>query len=175
MKKTKIKERFENAVDAFFDNEKLSENNALTLADNANLFHENTSESFTGKADNFVKILKQVFLFFPGIFFLYFATFATLNLYFRHDALNEFNILSILLGITATLFGIGNWKNPKHFIMPLSVIGLIFSIYSAAVLLFGISDQDLPNLIVYVFPCALIIPFLAKGLIDKTEKEKSDV
>ena len=177
MKKTKIEQRIENAVNAFFDNESLNENK-LSFVNNSALLKEKSSTSFTEKADAFVKILKQVFLFFPGTFVLF-----NLSLIFTIFTFNpsigalfhpERLALALLVSAFMTMFGLGDIKKVKHLIIPVSI--MLFAFISGFFIAFSASAfKVLDNYAAYLFPLALIVPFLAKGWIDKTDKEKSDI
>jgi heme A synthase len=133
--------------------------------------------------------LKQVFLFLPGVFLLNFVGFAVaailtdMILYRRafetlpQDFPLQLGLIGFIgfLGIFMTWFGLGDIKNRKHFVIPASVIvtGAIFGVLVKATENF--SDLAVRILegsgdLIYLFPLVLIIPVLAKGIVDrKTE------
>ena len=170
MKKTKFKRRIENAVNAFFENDR--ENyveNKLTLVGDSALLKQETAARHNEKGDVLVRILKRAFVFFPGVLYLFFGAFNIL----AFDLLwNPQSVLVVfLIGSFMTIFGIGNLKNPKHLVIPLSICAvgiaafLVFSMFGGlkSVFQYGI----------YFSPLALIAPFLAKSFVDKTDKSKN--
>lgn len=172
MKKTKIEQRINNAINAFFTNE--PENiveNSLSFANDSALLKQETAEQFNKKGDLLVKILKRSFLFFPGVLYLFFGTFSILTFDFFW---NPFSILAIfLIGSFLTIFGIGNLKNPKHLVIPVSIVAvaiMTFAIFSTIGGLKFVFQYG-----IYFFPLALMIPLLAKSLVDKTSEVKNQV
>lgn len=170
MKKTKLKHRIENAVNAFFENDR--ENyveNKLTLAGDSRLLKQETAARFNEKGDVLVKTLKRTFIFFPGVLYLFFGA---LNILAFDFLWNPLAVLAVfLIGSFMTIFGIGNLKNPKHLVIPLSisVVGVAaFTIFS----MFG-GLKSVFEYGIYFFPLALIAPLLAKSLIDKTDETEN--
>lgn len=170
MKKTKFKQRINNAVNAFFDNDQ--ENfgeNSLSFVNNSALLKQEATARFNKKGDRLVKILKRAFVFFPGAFYLFFGTFSILSFEFLQSPLT---ILAVfLIGSFMTIFGIGNLKNPKHLAIPLSIVAVgitAFALFSTIGNLKYVFEYG-----IYFFPIALIVSFLAKSLVDKTDKVKS--
>ena len=70
MKKIKIKQRIENAVDAFLADDNSIKNNSISFANDSDLLRNELSADSSAKSTAFGKILKQVFLFFSGNFFV---------------------------------------------------------------------------------------------------------
>lgn len=173
MEKTKTKQRIENAFNAFFEEERENfvENN-LSYANNSDLLKQETIERFDEKADVLVKILKRGFLFLPGTFYLFFGTLTILEFELLQN--NPFAVLTVfLIGSFMTIFGMGDLKNPKHLAIPLSIVSVAIFTFS----LFWIFQKQ--NYIfefgIYLFPLALIVPFVSKNLTDKTEKKMSGI
>lgn len=167
MKKTKIKQRIDNAVNAFFETEQEhSGEESLSFASNSALLKQKDEASHLDrKGDALVKILKQTFLFLPGAMYLFFFVL----LIFTFDFLrNPLTILGVLLiGSFLTIFGLGNLRNPKHLVIPLSILtvgAMTFGLFSALGYERLIFEYG-----IYFFPMALIAPFLAKNLVDKTD------
>ena len=131
------------------------------------MLKQQTATHLNEKGDLLVKILKRAFLFLPGVFYLFFGTFMIFSFEFFW---NPFTILAIfLIGSFLTIFGIGNLKNPKHFVIPLSIIAVGIVAYSFFSM-FG-SLKYVFEYGIYFFPIALIAPFLAKSLVDRTDEE----
>ena len=170
MKKTKIQQRIKNAVNAFFDNEQenFGENSISFVNDSAVLKRE-TDALFSEKGDLLIKMLKRTFIFLPGAFYLFFGTIYVV--FFEYFPENPRSVLAaFLVGSFMTIFGIGNIKNLKHLAIPLSIVAVgitTFSLFSMLGILKYIFEFD-----IYVFPIALIAPFLAKSLVDKTDEIK---
>ncbi len=170
MKKTKIEQRIKNAANAFFDNDR--ENfgeESLSFANNSALLKQETAERFGEKGDVLIKILRRTFIFLPGVFYLFFATIAIFT--FELVQNNPLGLLAaFIIGSFMTIFGIGNLKNPKHLAIPLSIIAVSVTTFS----LFAMFDKSkyVFEYGIYFFPAALIAPFLAKSLADKTDEIK---
>ena len=169
MKKTKFKQRVKNAASAFFENEREnSGEESLSFANDSALLKQETVERINEKGDVLVKILKRTFLFLPGAFYLFFGTLSALSFEFFWSPQSILTVF--LVGSFMTIFGLGSLKNPKHLLIPLSIVAVgiaAFEIFSAI----G-SLQCVFKYGIYFFPLALILPFLAKSLADKTEKVK---
>lgn len=172
MKKTKIEQRLKNALNAFFadEQENIGEN-GLTLANDSAVLKQETTTKLNEKGDVLVKFLKRVFLFFPGTLYLFFGTFSILAFDFFW---NTFSVIMIfIIGSFLTIFGIGNLKNPKHLIIPISIIAvalMTFTFFSTIGGLKFVFEYG-----IYFFPLALIAPLLAKSLVDKTDEVKNKV
>ena len=76
MKKVKLETRLEKAVNAFFENDEQFENTQLVFDRNSALLPTKKVKSFAEKADTFINIFKQIFIFLPSAFFLYFIAYA---------------------------------------------------------------------------------------------------
>jgi hypothetical protein len=82
----------------------------------------------------------------------------------------------IFLGTVMTWFGLGDIKNKKHFAIPASIIitGAAFgTIVRAAAKISDFADRMLDDfdLLIYLFPIALIVPVLAKGIVDRKRQD----
>jgi peptidoglycan/LPS O-acetylase OafA/YrhL len=170
MKKTKIEQRIKNAANAFFENDR--ENfgeESLSFANNSALLKQETAARFGEKGDVLIKILRRTFIFLPGVFYLFFGTMSV----FTFELIRENPLAALaafLIGSFMTIFGIGNIKNPKHLMIPFSVIAVGISAFS----LFSMFDKSkyIFEYGIYFFPLALIAPFFAKSLADKTDEIK---
>lgn len=170
MKKTKFKEGFENAVNAFFEDE----NSALEFIENQSVIQHEAETSFTVNNKNLLSILKQVFLFLPSAFLLFFASVAlTGRLLFpigEGVQIVSFLQLVLLLGLSlTTIFGLGDLRNPKHFSIPISIISIGAILGAIGTIFcdwFGFG-HFLHNYVPYFFPLAFIVPVLVKDWIEK--------
>lgn len=173
MKKTKIKQRFANAADAFFADENSSEENLIGFFGNSDVLRNEFSNDLPTKADIAFKVFKQVFLFLPGTFILYFLTIVfTGFLVLRPPIFAESNVyygLSVMIvSALMTFFGLGDWRKLEHFSIPLSIVFLGVILGFAGSVLFGLEKFlfFVDRCVIYFFPLALIVPFLAKGWVD---------
>ena len=162
MKKTKIKHRINNAVNAFFNDapEAFGETDLVTARDSALLKPEIAAE-INKKGDRLIKILKRAFLFFPGALYLFFGTQTILSFDFLWNPVSVLIVFTI--GSFLTIFGLGSLKNPKHLAIPLSIVvvaAATFSIFAAIGGLRYVFDYG-----VYLFPLALVTPVLVKNFI----------
>ena len=121
MERTKIEQRIKNAVNAFFKSD-AHENteNSLFFPNDSTLLTQERTARFNEKADVFVKILKRTFIYFPGVFYLFFGTLEVLFFDFFRSPLTI--LAMFLIGSFMTIFGIGNVTNPKHLMIPLSIV-----------------------------------------------------
>ncbi len=177
MNETKLKERLENTFAAFFDDERL-ENNSLTLSNQSSLLYEKDFSKSGKNLKKLINILRQVFLYFPGVVILNAAVFF-LTVWHTHPnlgfgiILDNYKYLWIFsfLGVILTTLGIGDIRKPKHLLIPTStiafsfLIGIIFSFS-------GYGGLDLFNaLSIYQVPFALTIPFLVRMWLEQEENK----
>jgi hypothetical protein len=193
MRKTKLDPKSENSVDAFSDIENPDENSALSSVNNSEASELEKENSFTGEHKSPINLLKQVFLFLPGTFLLFFTSFGAAIIFMEivvyrraletlpDDYPFQFALigLMVLLGTLMTWFGLGDLKNRKHFAIPASLMvtgTVIGAAVKAAASVSGIADRMLDDFsyLIYLLPLALIIPILAKSIVDRrTEDERA--
>ena len=189
MRKVKLDDKSGKSADAFFDDENPVENEALSCAGGAKL-SEIESEGSAGESKSFINVLKQIFLFLPGAFLLFFMSFAAAMIAVEiivfsrpiaslpDDYLLQFALIGfvIVLGTLMTWFGLGDIKNRKHFAIPASIIitgATTGAIVKAAAKISDFADRMLDNFdyLIFLFPLALIIPVLAKGIVDRKSED----
>ncbi len=169
MSKVKLKERLENAVEAFFDNEKLEENSQLDFYKNKeNLINETYETPTTNDVLN-IKLIKQLFLFLPSAFILFLGSGGlTWRLFLPisegTEILSLSSLVFLLLAALLSILGLGNLRNPKHLLIPLSIISL--GVFLGILTSFFTS---VGTFIPYLFPLAFIVPVLVKSWLDKEE------
>lgn len=80
--------------------------------------------------------------------------------------------LIILVGTLLTWFGLGDLKNRKHLVIPASL--LVTGAVGGAIVKIAAKFSDLADrmlddftYLIYLLPLALIIPILAKGIVDR--------
>ena len=189
MRKVKLNDKSEKSADAFFDDENFRETEALNYADGAKMSKHKTDKNSAGESKFFINALKQIFLFLPGAFLLFFMSFAAAMIAMEiivfsravetlpDDYLLQFGLIGlvILLGTLMTWFGLGDIKNRKHFAIPASLMvtgAIIGAVVKAAANISDLADKMLDDFsyLIYLLPLALIIPILAKSIVDrKTE------
>jgi hypothetical protein len=75
MRKVKLDAKSEKSADAFFDNENLGGNEALSFVGSAKILELEKEKGFTDEHKSLINLLKQVFIFLPGTFLLFFMSF----------------------------------------------------------------------------------------------------
>lgn len=175
--------------DVFFGNQNLGENAPLTSVKSINVSNSEKENSFRDKHQSFINLFKQVFIFLPGTFLLFFMSFGAaiifMEIFVSGRALEtlpddfpfQFALIGLVVfaGILMTWFGLGDIKNRKHFAIPVSI--MVTGTITGAALKAATKISDLANrmlddfsYLIYLLPLALIIPILAKSIVDrKTE------
>lgn len=160
MNKTKIDQRIENDFNAFFDNEFSGDSTVLTFSGNQEIAQNFTATEVSQKADKYFGLFKKVFSFVPGVLFLHLAVPATVIFGFSIWGLFWFAV-----GIFMVWSGIGDLKNKKHFLLPLSVI-FVALIFSVPFLISPFNSSDYYNYFyIGVLPLLFIAPILVKNYI----------
>ena len=186
MRKAELNTKSEKPVDAFFDGEIPDEDDALSFVNSARMPEIGKEEGVTGEHKPFANILRRVFLFLPGTFILFFMSFGVgiiaMEIIVYRRALEtlpddfpfQFTLMGliILLGTFMTWFGLGDIKNRKHFAIPASLMvtgAVIGAVVKAAAGISDIADKMLDDFsyLIYLLPLALIIPILAKSIVDR--------
>jgi hypothetical protein len=166
---TKIDERFEKAVNAFF--EPVTDDAALAKRYGTDEIAVIESEPISQTADRWLTIARQVFLFVPGAFLLYFSVLSTI-FFFPQMGLTLQMVLMMLSGAFLTLAGVGDIRNTKNLTVPATIAGFgaafaiiasLFPLPSQADLYFWYS--------IYLFPIALIIAAAIKPRPQPTSSE----
>jgi len=138
-------------------------------------------------------LLRQIFLYFPGTFILFFASFGAgiifmeLAVYSRGplDLPDNYPLqlaiitAIILAGSLMTWAGLGDLKNKKHFAIPASLLatGAIFGAATkAAASISDLADKMLDdfNYLIYLLPLALVIPILANNIVERLTEKSPD-
>jgi hypothetical protein len=174
VKDVKLKERLENAVEAFFNNEILEKNYSLEYSHNAAMLQVEESESFVERKKTWLNILKQVFLFFPAAFILFVMFFSTTVLLVDAPVgyqpyLGWQFYAWLCFGVFGTWFGLGDIKKTKHLVIPFSVI--LTSLILALITVISpviVQWMFLEGNVFLFFPLVLITPILAKNLTDNS-------
>jgi hypothetical protein len=180
MKNIKLKRRIDSAVDAFFAGENPVENNIERFRNESELWQGKKSFNVPQNSGALEKILKQIFLYFPGTFILYAMSlgFAVVfvSAYFRPSGVTMrfemiWMMLLFLAAILMTWLGLGDVRKPKHLVIPASIIAVGVCVGAVVGVLITIPFYGRlffrDSFPFYILPLALIVPFLAKGLVDR--------
>ncbi len=178
MNRTDTKQRGENTTDDFQAYQYFNKNEPLIKADNAHFSKNQLSDDYEGKSTAVKTILKQVLLFFPGATLLYIFSFilpAMISVGLQssspaHLGLSQFLMLTLMFLVPSLLivFGLGNWRKPKHLLMPSSVfiLGILTGILSGGLFMTSEFSDFIAYMqsgfLIYLFPLALILPVLVK-------------
>ena len=192
MRKVKPHTEFEKSADAFFADKNPDKNAVLSSISNTKLLELEKQKGFTNEHKAFVTLLKQVFIFLPGTFLLFYMSFGVAIIFMEiavygrpvETLPDDFSFqfafmgLIILLGTLMTWFGLGDLKNRKHFAIPTSLIAsgaILGAIVKIAAKVSDLADKMLDDFsyLIYLLPLALIIPFLAKGVVDQKAVDAS--
>ncbi len=166
MKKVKFEERLENFINAFFNAGVDKKASALMFADGSAALQMHEKTAFTEKAGSWLNIARQIFLFLPGAFLLFFTT---LTSFFFIPQIGFFSqmLFWLLSGSFLCLAGLGSLRNVKNLLIPFSIVlfaccfGFLFSLFPGDVqtaLYFEYS--------IYLFPAVLIVSKILKDSID---------
>ena len=189
MGKAKLDTKSEKSADPPFVGEHPGESEALSFTGSAKMSEINKDEALADEPKPYVTLLKQLFLFLPGTFLLFFMSFGVgiifmeIVVYRRplatlpDDYPFQFALMGliVLLGTLMTWLGLGDIKNRKHFAIPASLMvtgAIIGAVVKATARISEVADRMLDDFshLIYLLPLALIIPVLAKSIVDrKTE------
>ena len=189
MRKLKLDTKSEKSADTFFDNENPDKNEILSFVNSANILELEKEKGFIDEHKSLIKLLKQVFLFLPGTFLLLFTSYGAAIIFMEivvyrrafetlpDDFPFQFALMGLLicLGTLMTWLGLGDLKNRKHLAIPASLMvagAITGATVKATAKISDFADRMLDDFsyLIYLLPLALIIPILAKSIVDrKTE------
>jgi hypothetical protein len=117
---TKIDERFEKAVNAFF--EPVTDDAALTKPYGRDEIAIIDQEPASVKTVRLLTIARQLFFFVPGAFLLYFSVLSTI-FFLPQMGLTPQMVLMMLSGAFLTFAGVGDIRNTKNLVVPAAIAG----------------------------------------------------
>lgn len=169
MKRTTIKDRTKKAIDTFFEDENSSEFSVSAISGSGELIQQSTLEIIEQRADKVWDLIKKIFIFAPGVLFLHLTVGSVLT-FVHMIGFTPMMIFMLLAGSFMVWTGLGDLKNKKHLLLPLSVVSLS--------LLLGIPftflSPDLISYYIYFYICSLplffIAPILTKSYLDRTNR-----
>lgn len=171
MSKTKIDERIGNALDAFFETE--PDVNRFELAYSGQSAVAISDEpTFTEKTDRWTGIARQVLLFGPGSFALFYLT-LTVAFFYPSMGISPQGLIMFLSAVFMSYAGSGSIKNVRNLTVPLSTIATALIVVFASLLIFGRQDASLYFWhSIYLFPLVLITGKLVHYWVnDKTDRQ----
>ncbi len=190
MRKITLDMKSEKSSGASFDSENSDENEALIFAGSAKMSGIKKDEDFAHEHKSLISILKQIVLFLPGTFLLFFMSFGAAIIameivVFRRpletlpdDFPFQFTLIGLIvfLGTLMTWSGLGDVKNKKHFAIPASLMvtgATLGAIAKATANLSDLADRMLDDFsyLIYLLPLALIVPILAKSIVDRKAED----
>lgn len=169
MEKFKVEQRVDNAFNVLFNNdEELLAQNKLNFGCNLDLPERSSVTNRDEKVNTFKNVLKQAVLFFPGAVILYGATIVLFWNYFSYQPDTALCLGMVLVSSIMLITGIGDIKNFKHLLIPLSIITTCTILFFVSLFMGG--QNFMQDASYYLFPLVFTLPFLVKGLTDTTSK-----
>jgi hypothetical protein len=164
MNNTKLDDRLENALNAFFENE--PEPNRFELAYSGQpTAIASPDATFSEKADKWLGIARQLLMFGPGTFALYYMTLAT-AFFFPTIGVSFQGLFMLLSAVFLTHAGSGSLKNIKNLFVPASVVVIALAVVSFSLLFFGRQDAGVYFWYsIYLFPLVLTVAKVVQGWI----------
>ena len=162
MNNTKLHDRLENALNAFFENE--PEPNRFELAyTGQSTALVSTGPTFTEKADKWSGIARQLLMFGPGTFALYYMTLA-MAFFLPTIGLSFQGLFMLLSAVFLTYAGSGSLKKIKNLFVPASIVVMALAVVSFSLLFFGRQDAGVYFWYsIYLFPLVLIAAKLVQS------------
>lgn len=174
MKKV-LESQIANQKTPFFDHWRHFEKGEVSRVNQNSLLGNEDKLASDEKKAILVTVLKTIFIFLPGAFFLYFDSIFLLYTFFI-DKTSLFDLGFGFVWLTGsalmTVFGIGNIRKAKHFLIPASILAISFTVFMISnILPDSIQTKVLFEYSAYLFPLVLTIPYLTKVLIGKEENQ----
>lgn len=167
MKKVKIEERLESAVNAFFATGDDKNASALVFANDSAVLPGREDAAFTEKAELWTNAARQMFLFLPGAFLLFFTTLT--GLYFVPQiGFSSQMLFWLAAGGFLCLAGSGSLRNTRNPLVPFSIVlfaalfGILFSLFPADMQTALYFDRS-----IYLFPFVLVSSKLLQNWLDE--------
>lgn len=166
MSKTKLDDRIENAVNAFFENAPEPSKYPMTYTGETALVGD--EKPFTEKADKWQWLLREVLLFGPGCIAVFYIT-LIMVLFYPTMGIGIPGVLMYLFGAFLSYAGSGSLTKVKNLAVPASVtvLALAFAFISPLIL-----DREVGHIFmwdsIFLFPLVLIVAKLVQlGVADK--------
>lgn len=172
MSKTKLDDRIGNALNAFFESE--TEANRFELAYSGQSTVAVSAEpTFVEKTEKWTGIARQILLFGPGTFALFYFT-LTVIFFYPSMGVSPQGLVMFLSAVFMSYAGSGSIKDIRNLAVPLSTIATAFVVVFGSLLIFGRQDASLYFWhSIYLFPVVLIIGKLIQQWISEETKGQS--
>ncbi|HQU93726.1 MAG TPA: hypothetical protein PLK77_15590 [Pyrinomonadaceae bacterium] len=168
MSKTKLDARLENALNAFFETEPEPNRFELAYCDQPTAI-ASTGATFSEKANKWSGILRELLMFGPGTFALFYMTLAA-AFFFPAIGLSFQGLFMLLSAAFLTYAGSGSLKSIKNLTVPLTVIVMALAVVSFSLLFFGRQDAGIYFWYsIYLFPLVLIAAKLVQNWVADKE------
>jgi hypothetical protein len=162
MSKTKLDDRIENAMNAFFETEPEPNRFELTYSGHSETI-TSAEPTFSAKAERWTGIARELLMFGPGTFMLFYVT---LSLVFFYPPMGiSFQGLFLFLSAAFLTFaGSGSIAKFKNIAVPLSIVAMALAVVPFSLLLFGRQDADIYFWYsIYLFPVVMIAAKVVQG------------
>ncbi|CAN5574035.1 hypothetical protein BH10ACI2_BH10ACI2_16190 [soil metagenome] len=166
MSKIKLDDRIENAMNAFFETEPDRSQFAMiyTGTDTASVADVATLGE---KADKWSWILREIFLFGPGTFLLFYMT-LTVAFFYPTVGISFQGFMTFFFGFFLTYAGSGSIRNIRHLAVPATVIAMAVGVVVFSLLFVGKERSDLYFWYsIYLLPNVLIAAKLVQIWVSK--------
>lgn len=162
MSKIKLDDRIESAMNAFFETEPDRSQFALTYTGNDTALVADKA-TFAEKADKWIGILREIFMFGPGTFILFYMT-LTVIFFYPTVGISFQGFMTFFFGLFLTYAGSGSIKNIKNLAVPATVIAMAVAVVLFSSLFVGKEKSDLYFWYsIYLLPNVLIAAKLVQG------------
>jgi hypothetical protein len=154
MSKLRFEDRIDNAVSAFFETAPDRSNFVLTYTGHESVL--TADKPFTEKVAKWSGILREILLFGPGTFYLFYTTLAV-TFFYPSYGIGAQGLLMFLFGIFLTHAGAGSIYRARNLAVPGTVIAMALGVVLFSTIFAG---NDLANMYfwysIYLFPFVLI-------------------
>jgi hypothetical protein len=154
MNKTKLQERIDNAVSSFFESAPDRSHFELTYTG-----HEGAlaaGGTFSEKAGKWLGVLREILLFGPGTFSLFYLT-LTIVFFYPTLGIGFYGFLMFMFAVFMTYAGSGSIYRPKNLAVPATVIATALGVVFISLFFAGNELADIYfGYSIYLFPFVLI-------------------
>lgn len=158
MSNTKLDDRIENAVNAFFEDAPDTSRFAMTYTGSESALV--AEKPFSEKADRWLKVLREVLMFGPGTFALFYSS---LTLAFNTPGVGP-KVSTYLIAIFLTYAGAGSLKNYKNLAIPAVVVAFAFATVFFVTSILGREFADIHFWdSIYLLPFVFVVAKFVQG------------
>ena len=171
MKKTILKEDFEQNLDSFFEED--FSNHQISVFQNESVLEKNSNYRNEEFLDKFLTAIKFIFLYIPGAMTIHFVGMVIYFSILFNPGITELAsglIVGAIAGTFLTMFGIGKMNDLNYLKVPTSVfiISVLISIIFALITAFtGVEMTGI--FLLMSFPITIICGYIVKRFLDKQE------